>query len=408
MIKKYDVVLYGASGFTGKQTVAYFLKHAPSDLKWAIAGRNESKLRAVSKEIIKGTRDIDTIQASSEDIASLRRLVQSTRVLLTTAGPFRLYGKNLMECCAEEGVDYVDITGETAFVRAVMDTHEEKAQRSGAKIIPFSGFDSVPSDLAVFAIAEYFREIRETKLDSVRGIYTIKGSFNGGTLLSMLHMFESGDWKLMKDPAILIRETPKGVKLISDSFDTVLDKTINRWITPFLMSMINTRVVNRSAHLSSSFGTSYGPSVSYTEHHNFSEWWNPLPAYVYSTAFRAFQSLGTLAAFRDLIRNLGPSASEGPSEESMNTGYFKLDAIGKGISGEEVHLEFSGNGDPGNRATTIFLCESALALATQRKKLPGGELRSGFLTPAMGLGHVLMDRLKQKDVTISFKEIKKQ
>lgn len=408
MIKKYDVVLYGASGFTGKQTVAYFLKHAPSDLKWAIAGRNEGKLRAVKEEIIKGTREVDLLIAGSEDIAALRNMVKSTRVVLTTAGPFRLYGKNLIECCAEEGVDYVDITGETAFVRAVMDTHEEKAQRSGAKIIPFSGFDSVPSDLAVFAIAEYFREIRETKLDSVRGIYSIKGSFNGGTLLSMLHMFESGDWKMMQDPAILIRETAKGVKLTSDSFDTVLDKTLNRWITPFLMSKINTRVVNRSAHLSSSFGTSYGPNVSYTEHHNFSEWWNPLPAYIYSNAFKAFQTLGTFAAFRELLRSLGPSANEGPSEESMNAGYFKLDAIGKGISGEQVHLEFSGYGDPGNRATTIFLCESAMALATQRKKLPGGESRSGFLTPATGLGHVLIDRLKQKNMTISLKEIKEK
>ncbi len=408
MKKKYDVVLYGASGFTGRQSVDYFCQNAPTQLSWAIAGRNESKLLQIKNEVVRGRKNIDVLVADGDDMEHIQGLVKSTRVVLTTAGPFSLYGKNIIKACAELGVDYVDITGETAFVRDVMETHEEIANRSGAKIIPFSGFDSVPSDLAVFIISEYLREKNHTKLDSVKGIFSIKGSFNGGTLLSMLHMFESGDWERMKDPTLLIREKPRGIKTIKDTFEAKLDKTLNRWITPFLMSMINTRVVNRSAHLSNVYGLEYGPNFSYTEHHNFSDWWNPTPAYLYTAAFRSFQTLGTIGPFRELIRRLGPSASEGPSEKEMDEGSFRLDAIGTGTNQEKVHLEISCKGDPGNRATTIFLCESALALATNRKELPGGESRCGFLTPAIGLGNVLIERLKRRNIIFKIHELDKR
>jgi short subunit dehydrogenase-like uncharacterized protein len=405
MAKKYDVILYGASGFTGKQTVEYFLKNAPTDLKWAVAGRNRTRLTAVLDEVVRDTRQVDILEADSADLTKIHDLVGSTRVILTTAGPYRLYGKNLLVSCAEQGVDYVDITGETAFVRDVMETHEEKAIQSGAKIIPFSGFDSIPSDLGVFAITEYLREKKNTKTVSVRGMFSMKGAFNGGTLLSMLDMFESGDWKKMTDPALLIRGKLEGVSIVPDSFEAVLDKTLNRWIAPFMMSMINTRVVNRSAHLFSQYGSAYGPKFSYTEHHNMSDWWNPAPAFLFSAGFKAFQSLGNLGPMRELLRKLGPGASEGPSVDAMDNGYFRLDGVGEGENGDRVQLEFSGKGDPGNRATVLFLCESALALATMRDRLPGGKSRSGFLTPSTGLGNALVQRLKNKNITINIKEL---
>lgn len=405
MAKKYDVILYGASGFTGKQTVRYFMENAPTNLKWAIAGRNAKKLTEVRDEISPKLKSIDIIEADSQDWIAIQKLIESTRLVLTTAGPYNLYGKNILASAAELGVDYVDITGETAFIRSMMDTHEDIAKKSGAKLIPFSGFDSVPSDLGVFIAVQHLKEKWNTTTDSIRGAFSMKGSFNGGTLLSMINILEFGDWIKMSDPAILIRSEIGGVRLSPDLHKATLDKTLNRWLAPFMMAIINTRVVNRSAVLFNDYGQPYGPQFSYSEHHNISDSWNPIPAYVMAKGFMLFQSLGKIGPFRELLRKLGPSASEGPSEESMNNGYYRIDVIAKGTNGKKVIAELSGTGDPGNRATVLFACESALALATQRDSLPGGKKRSGFLTPSTGLGNVLIARLKAKGVTIQVRDI---
>ncbi len=405
--KKYDVILYGASGFTGRQTVAYFLEHAPANLKWALAGRNKKKLLetrdsfAANPNLSEKLKQLDCLEAESGNKEAIDSLVSSTRVILSTAGPFSLYGRNLLAACAEQGVDYVDITGETAFVRDLMDSHGEVAQKSGAKLIPFSGFDSVPTDIAVFSLANYFKDQLDDSLVSAKGVYSIQGGFNGGTLLSMITMLESGDYKRMSDPAILMPKSYSKVRLVPDSFEVSYEPLVKKWIAPFLMAMINTRVVNRTAALLESYGMGYAPDFSYTEHHGLGSFWNPIPAYALANGFKAFQALGQWGAFRDLLKKLGPGASEGPSEEARNSGFYHLEVIGTGAKGNKAILTFSGKGDPGNQATVLFACESALALAIDRDKLPGGNSRSGFLTPATGLGSVLIERLKQSGVTIA-------
>lgn len=393
MKKKYDVILYGASGFTGKQTVAYFLKTAPASLKWAIAGRNQEKLSLVLRELNIEPNRIDIIVADSQDPVAIDNMVRSTKVILSTAGPYRLYGENIIASSAKHGVDYVDITGETAFIRSMMDKYEAMAKKSGAKIIPFCGFDSIPSDIGVFALCNHIQKKFFSLTDSVKGAFTIKGGLNGGTLHSMITMMETGDWEKMKDPTLLNSGLLEGVNFLEDSFEIHLDKSLNRWLAPFVMGIINTRVVNRSAALFFKSKKPYGPNFSYSEYHNLGDWWNPISAFVMAKIQSGFNSFSQSPFVRSMMQKFGPAPSEGPSEITMNSGFFRLEMIGNAVGGQRATLTISENGDPGNRATVKFVCESALALALERDKLPGGKGLSGFLTPATGLGQVLIERL---------------
>jgi len=403
--KKYDIILYGASGFTGRQTVAYMAKHAPKNIKWAIAGRSREKLEDVLRQEGFDPSDIDILVGDVSVPKAIDFIVNSTKVLLTTAGPYSLYGENLISSCAKHGTDYVDITGETAFISRMIEKYEANAIKSGAKIIPFSGFDSVPSDMGNFLLADFAKNKLNERISSVEGIFTIKGGFNGGTLLSMLHMFESGDWEKMNQPTLLVPNYQGSLKFPKDHYETSFHTGLKRWIGPFLMGTINTKVVNRSAVLRELYGDSYGKNFSYTEHHNLGDWWNPLPALLTTNSLLAFNFIGQSSMVRSLIKQMGPSASEGPSESEMNEGFFKLDAFAKTDKGSLLHLEFSDQGDPGNRATVKFVCESALALVLDRKLLPGGEKRTGFLTPSTCFGMVLADRLQKKGVKIKIQNL---
>jgi short subunit dehydrogenase-like uncharacterized protein len=400
MEKKYDVVLYGASGFVGAQTAAYFKKHAPANVTWAIAGRNPQKLERVQRTFNVG-KPVDVLVADSRDKASIEAIVKRTRVVLTTAGPFALYGENIIAACAKYGVDYVDITGEPVFIRDMIRKYEKQAKASGAKIIPFCGFDSVPSDLGVFIANNYIHEILKSSTRAAQGFFSIKGGFNGGTLATMLNMFESGAWKEMKDPAVLITDDSHGITLISDDYRVHYDRDVRKWTAPFMMGAINTRVVNRSAALFSRLGEGYGDNFQYSEYHKIGDWWNPLPAMAVACTLRTMNTIGPYRHVRKLLGTFGPAPGEGPSEDVMNNGYYSFEVIGTSWSGAKVRVVFSGDGDPGNRGTIRFLSESALCLVTDRDRLPGGENRTGFLTPAAGLGSVLVDRLKKAGISIT-------
>lgn len=403
--KKYDLILYGASGFTGRQMFEYLAFNASSSLRWAISGRNEAKLEETRRTIssLPGqakVMDIAILPADSNDKVAIDQLVSSTKVVLTSAGPYSIFGKQLLASCAEQGVDYLDITGETAFISDMIGSHGTIAEQSGAKIIPFCGFDSVPSDLGVYALSKSMKEKFNEPLQSAKGIFSVQGGFNGGTLLSMIAMLESGDWKRMSEPGLLLPKGNNSVLLVPDSFEVSFEPTLQRWLAPFVMAMINTRVVNRSAALMEKFGNPYSQNFSYTEHHGLGNAWNPIPAFLLANGFKTFQQLGQWSGFRELLKKFGPKPNEGPSEESRRNGYYHLDIVGKSPSGKEIILTFAGKGDPGNQATVLFACESALAVALERGNLPGGHRRVGFLTPSTGLGDVLLERLKQKNVEI--------
>lgn len=405
MKKKYDVILYGATGFTGKQTVAYFNQNAPQKLRWAIAGRNQQKLEQVISEVFEDKKPVDFLVADSQDAHAIEELVSQTKVILTTVGPYALFGEHLIASCAKLGVDYVDITGETWFIRNMMDKYETIAQETGAKIIPFCGFDSVPSDLGNYLVANYIREQLNSETKAVQGFFTIKGGFNGGTLYSMLNMIESGAWKFMNDPALLLPPNPAGVQIVADQYLAKYQSDLKRWYTPFIMGIINTRVVNRSAALFCQWSEGYGRNFQYTESQKMTPLWNPIPAFLFANSFKAFNWMSSFSTVREIIRRFGPSPNQGPSEQAMNSGFYRLELFGYSTNGKKVKGIFSGKGDPGNRATVTFVCEAALSLALQRTQLPGGKARSGFLTPATGLGEVLIERLRQAEVNMEVQEM---
>lgn len=397
--RKYDVVLYGASGFVGRQTVAYFARHLQVKalgLKWAIAGRSADKLEAVRKDC--GAPKVGVLVAEAHDTRAMDALARSSAVVLSTAGPFALYGSELVAACVRNGTHYVDITGETPWVKGLIDRHHGEAQRKGARIIPFCGFDSIPSDLSAHLANAAMRERYGEVCTAVKVAFSIRGGFNGGTLASLFNMLASGQSEAMADPFLLNPEgmRPANAAAHADPLGPRHDADFSAWLGPFMMSTINTRVVRRSAAL-----LGYADGYAYQEYLRLGR--GPaaaLAATSLSVGSFTSQAALRLAPVRRLAQRLAPPPGAGPSEASMDGGSFRALWVGHSASGKTVRGQIADQGDPGNRATTKMLCESALALALQLDELPGGRKHGGLLTPASGLGDVLVQRLRVAGMTL--------
>jgi short subunit dehydrogenase-like uncharacterized protein len=395
--RRFDVILFGATGFTGNQAARYFAKSVtPGTLNWALAGRSPDKLQQVKSGLGPGFQTLETIVADSADQASVREMVSRTRVVLNTAGPFALYGEPVVSACIRLGVDYVDITGETAYVRRLIDAYHEKARERSVKIIPFCGFDSVPADIGTLLVADHLRKFLDRPCSQVTGFYSARGGVNGGTLASFFQIFETNSFHESRDPFLLNPAGSRPSHPPADSADPSLphyDRETKRWAAPFFMSPVNTRVVRRSHGLLSEWGEGYGPDFRYQEYLKVG---GPLPramALGVSAALAATTTLCRHPVTRRILERCSPPPGSGPTEAAMDAGFFRLHLRGKSKDGTTVHATIQDSGDPGNRATVKMLCESALCLALQRSDLPGGEGRGGILTPATGLGHILADRL---------------
>ena len=397
--KKYDVVLYGASGFVGRQTVDYFAQSADvqsSGLTWALSGRSADKLEAVRKA--SGAQQAGIAVAEAHDAAAMDALARNARVVLSTAGPFALYGSELVAACVRHGTHYVDITGETPWVKGLIDQHHEAAQRTGARIIPFCGFDSIPSDLSAHLANAAMQERYGEACVQTKVAFSIRGGFNGGTLASLFNMLASGQSDAMADPFLLNPSGthPANVATHADPLGPRRDADFGAWLGPFMMSMINTRVVRRSAAL-----LGYAKGYQYQEYLRLGK--GPLAAMAatsLSVGSFASQAALRLSPIRKLAQKMAPPPGAGPSEASMDGGSFRALWVGHSASGKMVRGMVADKGDPGNRATTKMLCESALALALQFDELPGGPKQGGLLTPASGLGDVLVQRLRAAGMTL--------
>jgi short subunit dehydrogenase-like uncharacterized protein len=398
--RKYDVVLYGASGFVGRQTVAYFAAHPEvksAGLSWALAGRSAEKLEAVRKAC-PGTDQAGILVAEAHDAKAMDQLAANARVVLSTAGPFALYGSELVAACVRNGTHYVDITGETPWVKGLIERHHQDAERKGARIIPFCGFDSIPSDLSARLANEAMWERYGEACTAVKVAFSIRGGFNGGTLASLFNMLASGQSEAMADPFLLNPEGahPSNVSAHADPLGPRHDGDFSAWLGPFMMSTINTRVVRRSAAL-----LGYAPGYSYQEYLRLGR--GPgaaLAATTLSVGSFASQAALRVAPIRRLAQKFAPQPGAGPSVASMDGGSFRAQWVGHSANGKMVRGMIADKGDPGNRATTKMLCESALALALQLEELPGGSKHGGLLTPASGLGDVLVQRLRQAGMTL--------
>ena len=377
--REFDVVLYGATGFTGRQTVRYFAEFAPPDLKWAIAGRNLNKLQALKC-------GVPVIVADSSDQTAIDAMVTRTRVLLTTAGPFALHGTGIVDACVRLRAHYCDITGETPWVRGLIDRYQGKASAEGTRLIPFCGFDSVPSDLGAMLIAGALGPQTLT----VTALFQMAGGLNGGTLASALNMAETGADKQMRDPFLLSPLLRRPLQDFEhDPTAARFDETTKTWLAPFVMSPINTRVVRRSCQI-------LGLDYAYQEYLKM-EGTMAGPLAVGLAAGSALLDAGLrFSPVRQLLRLAAPAPGSGPSEKTMDNGWFRCELAGYSSDGRIARAIIADKGDPGNRVTVKCLCESALALALD--ELPA---RAGFLTPSTGLGDALVERLRHRGMELS-------
>ena len=394
MNRKYKIVIFGATGFTG-ELCAKFMSEKYSDIPIAIAGRNLEKLEKIKN---KHGLPFPIIVADAFDVNALEKMCKDTEVVLSTAGPYHKYGSDLLGACVKNGCHYVDITGESFWIKDMIEKHHKEASNKGVRIINACGFDSAPSDLGVFyAVNQVAGSVK-----SVQCFQAWKGEASGGTMETM---FSSMDAKLAKgglgkfslNPKNSISENQK--KKTSDKITVQKIPHLGGWTGPFVMALPNTRVVRRSAALSKFTGKYYGDDFVYSE----GAYYSKKGAARKVTFMTLALGLIIVSPLRKLLRGLFRKPGEGPSQEAMDSGFFKSRFLIETQDGFRA-FSMSSSGDPGYKMTSRMACESALCLAVENPaSLPGGEGFGGLLTPSVGLGNVLINRLK--NIGVSFKEI---
>lgn len=394
-MKKWDLVLLGVTGFTGRLCAEYLAEKygASETLKWAVAARNPDKARQILAAI--GRPDIHVITADSMDMASLRAMAAQCRVICTTVGPYSRYGTPLVEACIAEKTHYCDLTGEVGWMRETIDRFNEPATQAGVKIVHTCGFDSIPSDLGVY----FFQKNALEKTGSYATTISLrvagaKGGFSGGTWASMSAQIARAQHdrdfaRLLSNPYALNPDPtyrgPDGPDLRAARYDPL----IGQWITPFIMAGINTRVVRRSVALQQ---FPYGEGFTYDEAMSAGRGLRGrLAAWTILLMLGAVASArpGTLA--KRLLDRLAPKPGEGPSRKTIESGYFRMRLIGQMSSGQRLEARVSGVRDPGYGATSRMLVESGACLALDAARLPD---QYGVLTPAAAMGAALINRLE--------------
>ncbi len=403
--RPYDLVLFGATGFTGKLVAEYLAAHAPADLRWALAGRSLSKLESVRTDLARispSAASLPLVLGDSQDEASMEALAKAARVVCTTVGPYMKYGRALVAACATNGTHYCDLTGEVPFMRDTIDRHDARAKETGARIVHTCGFDSIPSDLGVRMIHEHARSLGK-KLAWVRFFAgESSGGVSGGTVASMLELLELAK----KDPQMRrVLGNPYGLDPVPargldgpDQIGVRFDAEMGMWTGPFVMAAVNTRVVRRSNAL---LGHAYGPSFRYSEVMTFGK--GPkgfFAASAVSAGLAAFIGAASLAPTRRLLeRTLLPAPGEGPSKEKRDHGFFVVRFLAETEADNGPPLRISarveGKSDPGYGETAKMLSQAAMCLALDGDRIaPGG----GVLTPASSMGMTLVERLRAADM----------
>jgi len=379
MTKPFDLVVHGATGFTGRLVVEYLLRRYPagSGLRWAMGGRNAAKLAAVRDEL-GAPADTPLVVTDTGNPASLQALMEQTRLVLTTVGPYQLYGNELVAACASAGVDYVDLCGEPAWMRQMIDAHEAAAKASGARIVFSCGFDSIPFDLGVFMLQREMQARFGQPAQRVRGrVRKMKGTFSGGTAASLKATMaaaaaQPGVLELLRNSFSL---TPgfEGPRQPSGS-KPMVDEVLGLWVAPFVMAAINTRNVHRSNFL---LGHAYGADFVYDE------------MMVTGAGEKGEALANAVAADKSLGADDGPKPGEGPSREERESGFYDVLFIGTDTAGHSLRVGVKGDRDPGYGSTSKMITEAAVCLLQDAPDTPGG-----IWTTAPAMGNALIARLK--------------
>jgi len=392
MDKDIDIIIYGATGFTGQLCVKYF-QSLETQAKWAIAGRNQEKLRKVAEENLS---EVEILIADSDDEVALDNLTLRAKVILSTAGPFHRYGSKLVASCVKNNTHYVDITGENFWVKGLIENHHEEAARKGIRIIPSCGFDSIPSDLGTFFAAKSLGK----PIKRIESFHSYEGGASGGTLETMFSMGELDLGDDLTNPFLLNPEdsySNEQKQLSGDRVGISKKPEIKAWSGPFIMATANTRVVRRSEALLALRQESYGSNFTYQEHAYHKSWLSA----VSSLLLTGLSVLVLLSPLKRLVKPFLPKPGEGPSEAVQENGWFDCKFIAESEDGTKSVFNMHGKGDPGYKVTSKLVSECALCLIEDIEELPGGRGYGGVLTSASGLGHSLISRLTK--VGIDFK-----
>jgi short subunit dehydrogenase-like uncharacterized protein len=395
--RAFDVVVYGATGFTGRLVAGHLnaTYGVGGDVRWAIAGRSVAKMEAVRKEI--GAPDaLPLVVADASDPASLAAMARDARVVIATVGPYQLYGEPLVAACCEAGTDYVDLCGEPAWMAAMIARYQDKARASGARIVFSCGFDSIPFDLGVVFLEAQARARFGAPLTCVRGrVRSMKGSFSGGTIASLMATLEASKRDPSIDrtlanpfaltPGFTGPAQPPGDKPIHD------DKA-GAWATPFIMASINTKNVHRTNFL---LGHAFGEDFVYDEMMLTGDGPKGEKRAKAAANFGRTQTmLLGFAPTRALLRQFAlPKPGQGPTKEQRDTGNYDVLFLGETKDGRTLRASVKGDRDPGYGSTSKMIGESALCLAQEigRDRAPGG-----VWTPGAAMGEALIARLEAK------------
>lgn len=401
--RQYAVVLYGATSFVGQITAAYMMKFlAESDdhgIAWAIAGRDEEKLKKLQSKISGSgsAKKVDIIIANSDDDASLNKMTKQTKVIISTVGPYLKYGEPLVKSCAKNGTDYVDLTGEAIFIKDMMDKYQNDAEKSGARIVNSCGFDSIPSDLGVYFTQQKAKQKFHEACDVIHmRVKAAKGGVSGGTVASMATIFaevgkDKARRKQVANPYLLNDDADAPTTRQDNVSKPEYDDEHNRWLAPFVMASINTRIVHRSNQL---MDYEYGREFKYDE----AMWMKDgvkgqVTSYALSAGLLGFAATMMFKPSRDLLaKHVLPKSGSGPSKSEQEKGYFDIRFFGKTAGNDAINTKVTGDRDPGYGSTSKMLAQSALCLA---QDISHDEVGGGFWTPASAMGDKLLTRLEE-------------
>lgn len=394
----YDLVVFGATSFVGQILTRYLFETygVGGSVNWAIAGRSSHKLEGVKSELGSKAGKLPVILADVSDEASLETLCGQTRAVISTVGPYALYGEPMVRACVRSGTDYCDLTGEVQWIRKMIERYEEEAKSSGARIVHCCGFDSIPSDLGVWFLQQQAGETFGSPCKDVRmRVKAAKGGLSGGTVASMINIAkEAGsDPALRKELANPFSICPPEHRSQTrqPSLKTAeFDKTFQVWLAPFVMGAINTRVVHRSNALQDA---GYGKEFTYDEAMMTGRGLKGrASAYGMTAALGAFFTASAIKPTRWVVEKLVPKPGEGPSPEEQRAGFFDIRFVGRTEDGKTMITKVTGDRDPGYGSTAKMLGEAGMCLAFDvPDDKPGG-----FWTPASLLDGDLLKRLTEK------------
>jgi short subunit dehydrogenase-like uncharacterized protein len=377
--RELGIVIYGATGYTGKLVAEYMNRQygVNGDVSWAIAGRSLAKLEAVREELGIGA-DLPLVLADASDPASLTSMAERAKVVLTTVGPYQLYGSELVAACALAGTDYVDLCGEPAWMKQMITAHSDAAKVSGARIVFSCGFDSIPFDLGVFFLQQAARETLGAVVPRIRGrVRGMKGTWSGGTLAS----FKITMAAAAKDPdlvATLISPfalTPGFTGADQpDGMQPMYDDVVKSWVAPFVMATINTKNIHRSNLL---LDHQYGKDFVYDE------------MFITGPGEKGEAIARAVAEDKSMATDSTPPG-EGPTPEARASGFYDVLFVGEAADGKTIYASVQGDMDPGYGSTSKMIVESAVCLLDNPDAASGG-----IWTPASALGSLLIDRLQQ-------------